>query len=115
MPLAIAKWVVPAAFLAWLTGGCGPAPEADANLTDRQFAEILMEATRLRRRWGSAPDSVAARTDSLLRARGVSRKALEAFLQVREEHPERWVPVLEAMLGAADSLGTGITRRRLGK
>ena len=83
-------------FLIWIATSCGR-PGREVTLSDRDFVSLVIEVMRLNARYAGQPDSLAFHRTALFQTRGVTRKALEGFIDARQANPETWAPVLAVL------------------
>lgn len=71
--------------------GCTP---ASPQLSDAQFADLFAEVFELHRRYPHAPDSLVSEREMVFKRYGIIEADIERFIQDRQEHPEKWDPLL---------------------
>ncbi|OPX25595.1 MAG: hypothetical protein B1H02_00990 [Candidatus Latescibacteria bacterium 4484_107] len=77
--------------LPFLHAGCS----SDQRMTDEQFVAFLVAMSQATNQYADAPVQLREAHERLFREYGVTPEMLQATIAHYQEHPEKWVPILE--------------------
>ena len=79
-----------------LQGSCSEAPRKE-DLSDEEFARILVEALKIQTIHVGKADSIRKAREELLARSGVTREALREYIERRGADPEVWLRLVEVL------------------
>ena len=81
--------------LTGLWSGCSPFEQSDQRMTDEQFVAFFVAMSKATKQVADDPTQLREAHQALYREYGTSPEAVQATIAHYQEHPERWVAILE--------------------